>query len=54
MKKQTLLVVSIFLLGCAIVSAQTPTVPKQIAGGVVNGKATNLVVPDVSGGGKSC
>ena len=42
MKKQILLVAAILLLGFSIVSAQTPTVPKQISGGVLNGKARNL------------
>lgn len=43
MKKQILSIVSILLLAVSIVSAQTPT--KTIAGGVLNGKATNLAIP---------
>lgn len=46
MKKQFLLIVSILLLSIQIVSAQTPpAVPKQISGGILNGKAVALPKP---------
>ncbi len=45
MKKQVLFLFTILLLGFSIVSAQTQTIPKIIAGGVVNGKAINLPAP---------
>ncbi len=44
MKKQILSIVSILLFGFSIVSAQTQ-MPKQISGGVVNGKAITLAKP---------
>jgi len=46
MKKQFLLVASIFLFGIQISQAQTPPTPvKQISGGVLNGKAVTLAKP---------
>jgi TonB family protein len=46
MKKQILLIVSIFLFSLQIVSAQTPrTSIKQVSGGVLNGKAEILAKP---------
>ncbi len=50
MKKQILLVVSILLLGFSIVSAQTP---KTISGGIVNGKAQNLPIPEYPAAAKA-
>ena len=50
MKKQFLLVVSILLLGISIISAQTP---KIITGGVLNGKATNLPIPEYPAAAKA-
>jgi len=47
MKKQILLIVSIFLFGIQIISAQTPppTSVRQVSGGVLNGKAETLAKP---------
>jgi TonB family protein len=46
MKKQILLIVSIFLLGAQIISAQTQQMQvKKISGGVLNGKALTLAKP---------
>jgi TonB family protein len=46
MKKQILLIVSIFLFGIQFVSAQTPrTSVKPVPGGVLNGKAETLAQP---------
>lgn len=46
MKKQVFLVVTIFLFGIKILSAQTaPAGVKQISGGVLNGKAETLAKP---------
>ncbi|CAN5185809.1 hypothetical protein BH20ACI1_BH20ACI1_22680 [soil metagenome] len=51
MKKQILLVASILLLGFSITSAQT--IPKTISGGIVNGKAQNLPIPEYPAAAKA-
>ncbi len=54
MKKQILSVLSIILLGFSIISAQTDApMPKTISGGVLNGKAQNLPIPEFPAAAKA-
>lgn len=50
MKKQIILVAAILLLGFSIASAQ---IPKTISGGVLNGKAQNLPIPEYPAAAKA-
>ncbi len=54
MKKQILSVLSLILLGFSIISAQTTApIPQTISGGVLNGKAQNLPIPEYPAAAKA-